>query len=61
MKAKVDKSGCIGCSLCVDICPDVFKVDTDGLATAYGKVTEENIDTAKEAEESCPTEVISIE
>ena len=34
MKAYVDKDACIGCGLCVDICPEVFSLDDDGLAEA---------------------------
>ncbi len=61
MKAFVDKSGCIGCGLCSEICPEVFRIGDDGLAEAYGKVTEDNAELAKEAMDSCPVSVISIE
>ena len=29
MKAKVDESLCIGCELCVQICPGVFRMEGD--------------------------------
>ena len=32
MKATIDRTGCIGCGLCPDICPEVFQMADDGLA-----------------------------
>lgn len=62
MKAKVDKDGCISCELCADTCPEVFRMDEDGLAEAYvDEVPEEVEDTARDAAESCPVSVIHIE
>ena len=61
MKAVIDRDGCIGCGLCADTCPEVFRMADDGLAEAYPKVTDATYDTAKEAEENCPTSVITIE
>jgi ferredoxin len=36
-------------------------MDDDGLAEAYGEVTADNLDEAKDAADSCPVEVITIE
>ena len=61
MKAKVDKSGCISCGLCITTCPEVFRLGSDGLAEAYADVTAELAGSAQEALEGCPVSVISIE
>ena len=61
MKAIIDRSGCIGCGLCAEICPDVFRMADDGLAEVYTEPINEAIDAANEAAESCPVEVIKIE
>ncbi|MDD3946452.1 MAG: ferredoxin [Clostridia bacterium] len=61
MKANVDKSGCIGCGLCVDICPEVFRIGEDGLAEAYAPVTPETAERATEAKDACPVSVIELE
>ena len=62
MKPVVDRSLCIGCGLCEDLCPEVFEVRDDGYAyvlvddpgpALYGCV--------RDAGESCPVEAISIE
>ncbi|HHY52563.1 MAG TPA: ferredoxin [Clostridiales bacterium] len=61
MKAVIDRSGCIGCGLCAETCPEVFHMADDGLAEVIGEVTPENEDAAREAAENCPVSVISIE
>ena len=61
MKAAVDKDLCIGCELCTQTCPEVFKME-GGTAVAYrNPVPPENTDTAKQAADDCPVSCISIE
>jgi len=60
MKAYIDE-GCIGCRLCADACGEVFRMNDEDLAEVYGEVTENNFDSAKEAEEGCPADVIRVE
>ena len=62
MKAFVDKDACIGCGLCADICPEVFKMDDDGTSTAIDtEIPDDAKDAAREAAEQCPVEAITIE
>lgn len=61
MKAHVDKSGCIACELCVETCPEVFRIGDDGLAEAYAEVGAALSDSAAEARDNCPVAVISLE
>lgn len=62
MKAVVNKDVCIGCGLCPSICPEVFNMDDDGLAVAIEEELDDDIiDSAKEAEESCPVDAITVE
>ncbi len=62
MNASVDQDGCIGCGLCPDICPEVFRMNDDGLAEAYtNPVPEDVVESAQEAAESCPVDVITVE
>ena len=70
MKAFVDKDTCISCGLCPTICPEVFEMQEDGKAgirdngkeaTFNNRASEEDIIiSAKEAEESCPVDAISV-
>lgn len=61
MKAAIDRSGCIGCGLCAEICPEVFRMAEDDLAEVYADVNDETEDAAAEARDSCPVSVISLE
>lgn len=49
---------CIGCGACTAVAPDVFELGDEGLAVV---ISEENVDGAKEAAESCPVEAIEVE
>ena len=40
MKAIVDRDGCIGCGMCAEICPDVFEIADDGLASVIKEPTD---------------------
>lgn len=62
MRVCVDSELCGGCGPCVDICPDVFELNEDGLAVVnFDEVSEELHEACREAADSCPTEAISIE
>lgn len=58
MTVTIDREGCIGCGLCAEICPEVFRIAEDGLAEAYEGPTETTADAVAEAAASCPVEVI---
>jgi ferredoxin len=51
------EEGCTACGLCVDICPEVFKLDDEATVIEGAKFfgNEEKI---QEAAESCPVEII---
>ena len=56
-KITVNES-CIGCGTCTAVAPDVFEMNDEGLAVV---VSEDNLDAAKEAAESCPVEAIAVD
>lgn len=58
MNVVINRSGCISCTLCCELCPDVFGME-DSLATCHGPVTDENKDAVQNAIDSCPVSVIS--
>jgi len=61
MKVTVDEETCIGCSLCVDTCPEVFEMNDDKARVKVDEVPEDVAPTCREAAENCPVEAIEIE
>ena len=61
MIAIIDEDLCTGCGLCVDTCPEVFKMDGD-LAAVIGDVVPSAAETAcLQAVDGCPTDAITTE
>lgn len=61
MKAIVDQDTCIGCTLCVQTCPQVFKMQDDKAVSYVDTIPEAVIETAKKAAVECPVDAIRIE
>ena len=60
MKATVDADVCIGCELCVNLCPDVFRMENDVAVAACENVMPAAEASCREAAESCPVDAIDI-
>lgn len=61
MKERVDPDICIGCTLCTQSCPDVFRMEGD-KAVAYVAVVPKAVEAAcKQAADECPVAAIIIE
>lgn len=61
MKVKVDENACVGCGLCVDVCPKVFDLK-DGVAKVVGKPgTKDEDASCREAASKCPVEAITVD
>lgn len=62
MKATVDKHLCLGCGICVDVCPEVFEMDDDNKAQAkVNPIPPETEGNCREAADQCPESAIKIE
>jgi len=55
---KVDETLCVGCGLCEQACPEVFKIE-DGIAKV--KAASCATHDAKEVAEQCPVQAIITE
>ncbi len=61
MKAVVDRDLCIGCRLCEDMCPEVFRIGEDGLAYVIEENPEpETYSDIEACVELCPVAAISV-
>ncbi|MBU0630664.1 MAG: ferredoxin [Candidatus Margulisbacteria bacterium] len=54
----VDQALCIGCGVCVDMCPDVFTMTSEGKAQAI-KNDSENC-SLEDVAGACPVDAINI-
>jgi len=60
MTAKVDPDVCIGCGLCAQTCPEVFRMEDD-KAVAYATPAPAAEESCKKAAEECPVNAISLQ
>ncbi len=61
MKVCIDPERCTGCGPCVDICPEAFELNEEGIAVVkVDEVPVELQETCREAAGNCPTEAITI-
>ena len=57
-KVTVDVSTCVGCGLCEQSCPEVFKIEGDGIAHVKAQICVTH--NLKEVAEQCPVEAIKL-
>ena len=55
----IDISNCVGCSICEQLCPEVFKLDTDDVAKVTGNICSQH--DPNEVAMICPTDAIKVE
>jgi len=61
MVVKVDPNKCIGCGLCVSMCPDAFELKDDGKAHVKdAKACDSGGCDCKSIAESCPVQAITV-
>lgn len=57
-KVTVDVLTCVGCGLCEQSCPEVFKIEGDGIA--HVKVQVCSLHNLQEVAEQCPVNAIKV-
>ena len=60
MKAFVNPDTCIGCTLCVQTCSEVFKMRSDKAVAYKESLLQEVHECARKAAEECPVQAITL-
>jgi ferredoxin len=60
-KVVVDADECVACGTCVEVCPEVFKLEEGDEAVKVIKATGGPEDKIQEAIDSCPVQCIKWE
>lgn len=58
--AKIDKEECLGCGMCVNLCPEVFELKNGKSQVKEKANLEKHKDCIKQAIDSCPVRAIKI-
>ena len=61
MKVYVDPNLCIGCGMCTQIAPEVFRMGEQGYAVPVAQPAPDQTAAADEAAGSCPVAAIGTE
>lgn len=61
MEVTVDQVECVGCGACVEVAPEVFRMNDDEKSEVYGEVTSDNKQEVEEAIDICPVSAIAWE
>ena len=63
MKITVDNETCIGCGMCISVCPEVFECADDGTKSVckLDDIPEDLKEKVSEASDVCPVDAISEE
>ena len=60
-KVYADISACCGYGLCAQMCPEIYKLDDQGIVyLATDTVSPELLESAKEGAECCPAGVLKV-
>jgi ferredoxin len=61
LRAFADRERCCGYGICTQLCPEVFKVDADGLVYVENEIVPAAVaEQASEAAESCPAQALRV-
>ena len=62
LRVVIDKPACCGYGLCAEICPEVFKLDANGIVYVNDTLVPEGLEErAREGAEACPQAALSVE
>jgi ferredoxin len=61
LRAFADRERCCGYGICVQLCPEVFKIDADGLVYLENEIVPPALaEEAADAAASCPAQALRV-
>lgn len=61
LKVVIDKPACCGYGVCAEICPEVYKLDENGIVFIEDEFVPEGLeDRAREAADACPQAALAV-
>jgi len=61
LRVVIDKPACCGYGLCAEICPEVFKLDANGIVYVDDTLVPEGLEAkAREGAEACPQAALAL-
>jgi len=62
LKVVIDKPACCGYGICAEICPEIFKLDANGIVFVESEIVPEGLEEkAREGAEACPQSALAVE
>jgi ferredoxin len=61
LRVVIDKPACCGYGLCAEICPEVFKLDANGIVYVDDTLVPKGLEAkAREGAEACPQAALAL-
>lgn len=61
LKVEIDKAACCGYGICADICPEVYKLDANGIVYVDNVIVPDGLESsAREGAEACPQAALKV-
>lgn len=61
LKVVINKPACCGYGICAEICPDVYKLDANGIVYVENEIVPVGLEeAAREGAEACPQSALAV-
>ena len=62
LKVVINKPACCGYGVCAEICPEVYKLDENGMVFVENEIVPKGLeDAAREGADACPQSALKVE